>query len=121
MKLKNVIILVICVAVVFGAGGYIVGKNSQSIVSSSKISEENKVAYQKGWSYWFTGYGMNGEGMAYINYYKDGRNYNNTFADTREAFYTGYQDGFYYVNHEDMKSDHYSKEMEKGYIEYYPN
>ena len=121
MKLKNVIILVVCVAIVFGAGGYIIGKSSQSIVYSNQASEENKTAYQKGWSYWFTGYGTKGEGMAYIDYYKDGRNYNNIFADTREAFYAGYKDGFYYVNHNEAESAHFSEDMEKGYLEYYPN
>lgn len=114
MKIKSVIMLVVVVALVFGIGGYAIGSNT----GNQKSSEEYKEAYIKGWSHWFSGYGMNGEGMAYIDYYENGRNYNGVFSNVKDAFYAGYKDGFYFVNHSEP-DELYNEGIEKAYTEYF--
>lgn len=117
MKAK-IAIIIVAVAVVFGVAVFFVGKSVESGGILGNDSAENNAAYQKGWEYWFSGYGYDGAGMKYIDYYTEGRNYNAPFENTREAFYAGYRDGFYFVNH---KEDTRSEELiEKGYLAYYP-
>jgi hypothetical protein len=125
MKRKFVIVLVILVALVFGTGGYILGITQNSNFMVGDIGEQESIedykdAYKKGWSFWFSDYGMNGEGMQYIIYYQYGRKYNTEFTSTLDAFTSGYKDGFYYVN-QNEPSELFIKKMEKGYKEYYPN
>ena len=90
MKRKSVIVLVVAVALIFGIGGYLIGN-----IDKQEATEEYKDAYKKGWSHWFSGYGMNGEGMQYIDYYENGRSYDAVFTNTKDAFFAGYKDGFF--------------------------
>lgn len=114
MKRSHVFLLVVLVALVFGIGGYLLG------TSHNSTSNDYIEAYKKGWSHWFSGYGMNGEGMKYIEYYEYGVNYKNKFEDTYDAFSAGYKDGFYYVYHNEP-DDKYDSKILKAYIQYYPN
>ena len=125
MKRKFVIVLVIVVALVFGTGGYLLGINQNSSFTVGNIGEQESVedykdAYKKGWSHWFSGYGMSGEGMQYMDYYEYGRKYNAEFTSTLDAFASGYKDGFYYVNHSEPNED-YNTRIEEAYKEYYSN
>lgn len=125
MKRYFVIVLVIVVALVFGTGGYLLGinQNSKDIVGdidTQESIEEYKNAYKKGWSHWFSGYGMSGEGMQYMDYYEYGRKYNSEFTSTLDAFSSGYKDGFYYVNHSEP-NDFFTTRIEEAYKEYYTN
>lgn len=109
MKKKSVILLIIVVAVLFGCGGFLLGTNN---------TKEHKTAYQKGWTHWFSGYGMKGEGVQYIEYYEYGRNYDSKFESTYEAFVAGYKDGFYFVNHSEPDS-YYDAKIITAYKQYY--
>ena len=115
VKRKTVVVLLVIVAVIFGAGGYLVGASFGDI--SIGNSAENSKAYQQGWNYWFSGYGTHGEGMEYVEYYEMGRHYDSKFEDTRDAFFAGYKDGFYYVNHHEPEN--YDEAIQRGYEEYY--
>ena len=117
MRTKTIVVIV-AVAVIFGTIGFFVGKGVGSGNFLSNHAAENKIAYQRGWSHWFSGYGFNGAGMQYIDYYTEGRKYNATFENVREAFYAGYKDGFYFVNHTEYSLD--EERIEDGYLEYYP-
>ena len=109
MKKKSVILLIIVVAVLFGYGGFIIGTNN---------IKENKTAYQKGWTHWFSGYGLKGEGVQYIEHYEYGRHYDSKFENTYEAFVAGYKDGFYFVNHSEPDS-YYDSKIIVAYKQYY--
>ena len=85
------------------------------------IEEENKRAYQLGWAYWFGAYGYyknHTAGARYLDLYAQGRNYYSYFENTREAFYAGYRDGYYHVNHSEQRGN--SCFIEEGYLAYYP-
>lgn len=125
MKRKFVIVLVIVVAIAFGTGGYLLGINRNNNFTDRNIVEQESIevykdAYKKGWSHWLSNYGMNGEGMQYIDYYQYGRKYNTEFTSTLEAFTAGYKDGFYFVNHSEPSED-YNTGIDKAYKEYYPD
>ena len=116
MKKGLVLIVIIVVAIICGSAGYLFGmfqSRNENVNSQVQINEFN-TAYEKGWSYWFSSYGMNGEGVKYINYYNYGRNYNTEFKDTHDAFIKGYIGGFFYVNKAEP-SETVLKRAEKGY------
>ncbi len=117
MKKRNVILLLILVALIFGSGGYLIGTVHHNLDS---LEQEMDMAYQRGWSYWFSSYGMDGEGALYIDYYVYGRHYEDEFEDTYTAFSAGYSDAFYYINNEEVEEyDYFVEEMNEGYREYY--
>lgn len=114
IKYIILILILICTFVI----GYNIGlsKNNKKINTNKFEIINTKDAYVKGWSYWFSRYGMHGEGTQYINLYNLGRNYNNEFSNNYDAFVTGYKDGHYYVNHTESSN---SNIAEIGYNEYY--
>ena len=118
---KNLIILIIAIIISICIGYFIGYKVCEHKYNSPKTivneTKEYKDAYAKGWSYWFSGYGMHGEGTQYTNLYTYGRKYNDTFENEHDAFVAGYQDGFYYVNHKETNASG----AEKGYNQYYPS
>lgn len=116
MKKIYYFFIVLLVAMVFGVGGYIIGSKTNA-KNTNDIERDYKEAYLKGWAYWFSRYGMNGEGTQYVNLYSYGRKYNSVFENEHDAFVAGYKDGFYYVNHRETNAN----EAEKGYNEYYLN
>ena len=130
MKKKTAVLLIIYTAILFGICGFGLGRKI-SIDSNAKdeaiIETENSIdhekealhmAYRRGWSHWFSGYGMKGEGIKYIDYYEYGRSYDADFKDEKEAFGAGYCDGFYYVNHSETSLS--ENALEGMFRQYYP-
>ena len=114
---KKSLIIAIIMSLSFGVIGYVLGINHENIFTNQY--REHEEAYKKGWSHWFSGYGMTNEGMAYIQYYEFGRKYGSDFDNTYEAFKAGYMDGFYYVNHKELNEKDYIIRINNGYLQYY--
>lgn len=123
MKNKRYILSLIIVAIIFFLIGFCVGKdNNSNLKSKQKIVEKKEYieAYRQGWSYWFSGYGMHGEGAQYVNLYTYGRRYNDKYYQEHDAFIAGYNDGSCYVNRCDAKPIGQGNGIaEKGYEQYY--
>lgn len=124
---------IIIIAVIFGVAGFLVGRMSliSSIPSNeySNVQEKNNVelsdsdiinAYSKGWIYWFSGYGTHNEGVQYMEQYRYGRTYGQSFPSLYSAFEAGYKDAFFLVNNKDP-DDRYTTRIEQGFAEYFPN
>lgn len=130
MKKNTYLISLIVVAIIFCIIGFLIGKgtnlgsdNNSSNNNEAKQNVEKKEqieAYKQGWSYWFSGYGMHGEGAQYVNLYTYGRRYNDKYYQEHDAFIAGYNDGFCYVNRCNTFVVGYGNgEAEKGYEQYY--
>ena len=131
MKKNTYLISLIVVAIIFCIIGFLIGKgtnlgsdNNSSNNNEAKQNVEKKEqieAYKQGWSYWFSGYGMHGEGAQYVNLYTYGRRYNDKYYQEHDAFIAGYNDGFCYVNRCNTFVIGYGNgDAEKGYEQYYP-
>lgn len=85
------------------------------------INEKKDIvnAYEKGWSHWFSNYGTNNEGIEYLEHFKYGRNYDKKFKTKKDAFVTGYKDGYCFVNGNEPSG--YDVRLEAAYNWYYSN
>lgn len=120
---RNLFSLVLVVLISAGVGYFIGINQSENYANLSSVQKQlsdYKSDYAKGWAAWFTHYGLNGsgKGIPYMNQYIYGRNYDDLFVNSQEAFYSGYKDAFYLVNRREPEGT-IIESMQSAYIMYY--
>ena len=108
------------IALICGSIGFYMGLHYNSAVTNNVVfnyEQDYHDAYERGWTAWFSGYGLSGEGLQYIEYFKYGRRYESTFLSVKDAFFAGYKDGFFFVNNKEYSLP--EERVETAYQQYY--
>lgn len=115
------VVAFLLILLVFGFFGYYIGASQNTHIpvttpEKQEIVEDFKDVYRKGWFAWCSnGDGSDSENAQYIYHWIFGRNFGEVFTNSKDAFFAGYRDGFYFVNKHELDNSCYAEEIEKAY------